>query len=153
MFAETHFELACCYLLRYDRRVKGRHIEHAEQHCEFALSVLTSTDSASVRGVIQCTLAEGYYRLLSKRDFHDRVRDKMLELFRRGANSFQEGNNLAEAALEPHPSSEFQIDTAYTHLSSPRELLGGFHSAWPRIVRLRSCPDAELGYGKYDLPR
>ncbi|MCU1305616.1 MAG: hypothetical protein JWN45_311 [Acidobacteriaceae bacterium] len=98
VFAETHFELACCYLLRYDRRVKGRHIEHAEQHYEFALSVLTSADYASVRGVIQCTLAEGYSRLLSKRDFHDRVRDKMLELFRMGANSFQEGNNLAEAA-------------------------------------------------------
>lgn len=63
-----------------------------------AASALTDSIYVNALGVIQCTLAEGYSRLLSKRDLQDRVHDRMYELFHASATSLQEGHRFLEAA-------------------------------------------------------
>jgi esterase/lipase superfamily enzyme len=97
-FAEAHFELACCSLLREVRRVKVRHIEDAEQHYALAIGALVGPKYAILRGTIHLELAEGFDRLRSKKSLHDTVRTRTYEMLKSAAVAFLESQDLIAAS-------------------------------------------------------
>ena len=109
-FAESQFELACCYLLRHDGRVKGRQFRHAEDHYTLALRALNAPIYCITRAIIQATLAEGYDRLRSKKGLNETARDRMNTLLRAAAASFLEGDEPVEAAIVYMRLAELHLD-------------------------------------------
>jgi esterase/lipase superfamily enzyme len=96
--AETEFELACCYLLRWDKRVGHRQLLRAEEHYNRAIAALASAPYAITRAHVQLAIAGAYDRLRSKKHLHNIAVERANEFFRAAIESFLETARPVEAA-------------------------------------------------------